>query len=193
MHGCVLCIYSIYKHHMPIARFQALSNHWLNIMISNWLRHILMATWHAICSKTKIHLAWLDWCFVNQKSNAKIGNHFMNATTAPHRYCVCVVNIIDAFDGSNQIMRCSVCRCLHFCCGKRSNINRMRCRSTERLDYRSFIDIRHQRASTKIFWLDWSRTYINYILYTLIRRARVREQRNHTDINTQIHTHIVTH
>lgn len=128
---CVVCKC---KHHMPIARFQALPNHWLNIMISNWLRHILMATWHAICSAPqpkhrrvccvyKIYLAGVSstenpmpkleitlWMQQQQQQH----QHHRNA------------NIIDAFDGPNHAVYLSLC------CGWRSTyMNRMRCRSTE--------------------------------------------------------------
>lgn len=181
---------------MPIARFQALPNHWLNIMISNWLRHILMATWHAICTTTKpktgecaykICLAWSGWCFVNRKSNAKIENHFMNATTtAAPSQCEHYRRIWWVKSCGVFVVRCSY--------DKRSEWDV----GLLRLDYRSFIDIRHQKASTENFdWIGHAHIKIHFIhthkhtswaheLSTaLIRRESARA--------TQPYRHILSH
>lgn len=109
-------------------------------------------------------LAWLR-CFVNPKSNAKIGNHFINATTAPPSECVCVCGEHYRriwWVKSHHAVWCLslyVYSIAYLLWQEIEHKSKERCRSTERLDYRSFIDIRHQRASTKNFWLDWSRTY----------------------------------
>lgn len=65
---------------------------------------------------------------------------------------MCAVNIIDAFDGSNQIMRC-VCRC--YVLWQEIEYKIERDVGLLRLDYRSFIDIRHQKASTQKNHFDW--------------------------------------
>lgn len=118
------------KHHMPIARFQALPNHWLNIMISNWLQHILMATRHAICSNrrvcTKIDVAWsaLVWCFVNEKPMPKL------------KITLCMQQqqrlTASQWDGEHYRRAFDGPSCRWWCYSNRSkNTMRMRCRSTE--------------------------------------------------------------
>lgn len=101
-------------------------------------------------------LAWLDWCFVNQ-SNAKIGNHFINATTAhrcdagehyPSIYyiftytymCVCIV-YRRVWWIKNGVLSFRL-----LCAGTSNDVRLLR------LDYRSFIDIRHQSFNQKFFF-----------------------------------------